>query len=395
MDETRTEGLGMTSAADDLAKAFRVCRWAPAYLWQKFVRKSAPNPFHLIIAIADHFEPYIIPNSPRTFLPRQEQVFRVKRWCESYPQVFDQWRDHSGSPLKHTYFYPAEHYDPLLLEVLAKHCRLGWGEIEVHLHHGIDSPDTAENTRNSLVTMRDHLVNCGCLCHLDGSSEPRYGFVHGNWALANSAGGKYCGVDCELQILAETGCYADFTLPSAPNVAQVSKINALYECNGLLGATGSHARGRDLACGSAPTRFPLIIQGPLMLRFDRRKRGVLPTIENSALTAANPPTSQRLELWTDAGIQVSGRPDWIFVKLHCHGMDPRDTPTLLGQPLTEFLEHMEMREKKGDFQAHFVTAREMTNIVLAACDGKNGNPSDFKNYRLRLIHGHPGAVGRD
>ena len=38
-----------------------------------------------------------------------------------------------------------------------------------------------------------------------------YAFVHGNFALANSAGGRYCGVDEEMQILAETGCYADMT----------------------------------------------------------------------------------------------------------------------------------------------------------------------------------------
>ena len=132
-----------------------------------------------------------------------------------------------------------------------------------------------------------------------------------------SAGGRCCGVDCELQILADTGCYADFTLPSAPNIAQITKINALYECKGPLGTRESHERGQDLACGFPPTRFPLIIQGPLMLRFDRRKHRGLPTIENSALTPANPPTSQRLELWKEARIRVRGRPDWVFVKLHC------------------------------------------------------------------------------
>lgn len=380
--------IGMKSAADDLAKAFRVCRWAPAYLWQQLVRKSTPSPFHLIIAIADHFEPYVLPSAPKTFLPRQEQILRVKRWCELYPQVFDQWRDRSGSPLKHTYFYPAEHYDPQLLDMLSKHCHIGWGEIEVHLHHGVDFPDTAENTRQALVIFRDRLVNHGCLSHLDSSSDPRYGFVHGNWALANSAGGMYCGVDSEIQVLVDTGCYADFTLPSAPNIAQVSKINSLYECSEPLGRSGSHRCGQDLACGHTPTTFPLIIQGPLMLRFDRRKHRILPTLENSALTAANPPSSQRLKLWKAARIKVSGRSDWVFVKLHCHAMDPRDTPTLLGQPLVEFLQLLATLEKKGEFQAHFVTAREMTNIALAACAGKSGDPSDFKNYRLRLIHRH-------
>ena len=41
----------------------------------------------------------------------------------------------------------------------------------------------------------------GCLSRWDGKGEPRYAFVHGNWALANSAGGRFCGVDSEMQIL--------------------------------------------------------------------------------------------------------------------------------------------------------------------------------------------------
>jgi hypothetical protein len=254
------------------------------------------------------------------------------------------------------------------------------------LHHGIDSPDTPENTTQSLTTFRNHLLSHGCLSHVEGSLEPRYGFVHGNSALANSAGGMFCGVDPELQILADSGCYADFTLPSAPNIAQVGKINSLYECEGSLKEASSHRRGLDLTSGRTPTRYPLIIQGPLMLSFHRRKYGLLPTIENSALTKANPPSSQRLRLWKNAGIHVLGRPDWVFVKLHCHGMDPRDTPMLLGRPMIEFLNLLAIMEKQWKFQSHFVTAREMTNIALAACDGHGGNPRDFKNYRLQLFH---------
>jgi hypothetical protein len=65
---------------------------------------------------------------------------------------------------------------------------------------------------------------------MDGAGSPAYAFVHGNLALGNSAGGKFCGVDEELQILAETGCYADMTLPSAPDESQIPMINQIYEC---------------------------------------------------------------------------------------------------------------------------------------------------------------------
>src|SRR6185503_14570059 len=71
----------------------------------------------------------------------------------------------------------------------------GYGEVEIHLHHGVEQPDTAENTRRQLETFRDVLAEeHKCLARsvspLD--SQPKYGFVHGNWALANSAGGRFC-----------------------------------------------------------------------------------------------------------------------------------------------------------------------------------------------------------
>src|SRR5260370_41758858 len=122
------------------------------------------------------------------------------------------------------------------------------------------------------------LAGRGCVSGENGAGPPRYAFVHGNWALANSDHGRFCGVDKEMQILADTGCYADFTLP-APSSAQISKINALYECALPLNQRAPHRRGKDLQCGQPPRSFPLIVQGPLLLDFGRRKRGwLIPSI---------------------------------------------------------------------------------------------------------------------
>lgn len=376
----------LSEFAQNVAKLPANVQWMPTYLWQRiFRRRQLPKPFHLIMALADHFEPYIVPQNPRVFLSRSQQLKRVREWCVQYPRHFFLLRDSWGVPFRHTYFYPAEHRDTEILAILDEHCKQGWGEIEIHLHHGVDARDTAENTREVLVSFRDFLANMGCLSKLNGSGTPRYAFVHGNWALANSDKGRCCGVDSEMQILAETGCYADFTLPSAPARAQVPKINSLYECEGPLGNSAPHRRGRDLRCGSHPTIFPIIIQGPLMVDCSKRKGVFFPLLENSALTAANPPSLRRCRLWTHAAITVQGRSDWVFVKLYCHGMDPRDTDALLGKPMLEFLIEVLRAEERGEFVTHFVTAREMTNIILAACDGKGGNPSLFRNSPFRVI----------
>jgi len=363
--------------------------WFPSYAWQRVIRRSPhTGPVHLIIGLADHFEPSIVPHAPGTYAAQDEQERRVERWCREYPGLVNDWRDGDGRVFRHTYFFPAEQYDKCLIDRLAEHCQAGWGEIEVHLHHGVERPDTSENTRRSLIEFRDALVRHGCLSRMDGVGPPRYGFVHGNWALANSDGGRYCGVDDEMQVLAETGCYADFTLPSAPSPAQIGKTNALYECSLPLDCRAPHRRGRDLRSGLPPTIFPLIVQGPLLLSIARRKRGwPFPYIENGALADHTPPTLRRLHLWCRAAITVQGRPDWIFIKLHCHGMDPRDHDAMLGAPMRQFLRQLTEAFGSAREDLHFVTMREMVNMILAACDGRSGNPGDFRDYRLRLISG--------
>jgi len=379
----------MDGVGRQLGKAVQCLRWLPAYGWQWLTRRPPrTGVVHLIIAVADHFEPSIVPGVPLAYARFDEQEERLERWCAEYPKAVESWRDVDGRPLRHTYFYPAEQYSKALVDRLAEHCRAGWGETEVHLHHGVHASDTPENTRRLLVEFRDALAGHGCLSRWNGEGGPRYAFVHGNWALANSGGGHGCGVDEELQILAETGCYADLTLPSAPHPAQVAKINALYECALPLYQRAPHRRGRDLSRGHTPRIFPLIIQGPLGLNLARRVKGwPMPRIETGALTTLYPPTMHRLRLWCRPAVTVKDRPDWIFIKLHCHGMDPRDEAAMLGRPMQRFLsELIGDANVKSRYRVHFVTAREMVNMILAACDGREGSPGDYREYRLRLSH---------
>jgi hypothetical protein len=371
-----------------LSKAFETMRWLPTYGLQRLTRRSLNGKrAHLIITLADHFEPTYLPDNPSEFAKLDEQERRLEEWCRLYPKIFDAWRDLEGFPFRHTYFSPAEQYEKSLMDRLAEHCHDGWGEVEIHLHHGIKSPDTEENTRRALLEFRDKLVGHGCLSRMEGDETPRYAFVHGNWALANSAGGRFCGVDTEMQLLAETGCYADMTLPSFPSPAQISKINSLYECALPLTTRAPHRRGRSLRVGQLPKVFPIMIQGPLCLNFTERAKSLpVPKIENSALTTRYPPTLTRLKLWRRAAITVEGRPDWVFIKLYCHGMDPTDREAMLGGQIQNFLRELtDDARASGHYALHFTTAREMTNIILAACDRREGNPGEFRDYRLRLI----------
>jgi hypothetical protein len=376
------DGRLRPSLHDKLAYGFRVF---PSYAWQQLTRPAPRSgPVHLMIALADHFEPSIVPDNGLLYAPYEEQERRLDFWCREYPRLADAWCDSDGRAFVHTYFYPAEQYDHRLIQQLAEHCHAGWGEIEIHLHHGIRAPDTAENTRRLLLGFRDTLASDhGCLSYFDGLGPPKYAFVHGNFALANSADGRVCGVDDEMQILADTGCYADLTLPTASfHPGQIAKINSLYECGLPLSQRAPHRRGHDLERGRAPEVFPLMVQGPLMPRFfASRSRKV--GIENGAITRTNPLSLSRLRLWKQAAISVRGVPDWLFIKLHCHGMDPTQQEAVLGEPMREFLRELVEGAAQRDEILHFVSAREMANIILAACDGREGNPGDYRDYRLK------------
>jgi hypothetical protein len=366
-------------------------RCLPGYFWQRLTRHRPSSRVHLIFALADHFEPAIVPGEGNARAPYTEQEGRLERWCREYPKQFGEFRDAEGRPFVHTYFYPAEQYDQPHLSRLAEHCHAGWGEIEIHLHHGVGRADSAENTRRQLIEFRDRLaLDHGCLSYSEGQTQPRYVFVHGNFALANSNQGKGCGVDSELQVLAETGCYADMTLPTSPfHWAQTGKINGIYECGLPLKERAPHRNGRDLVRGRPPQIFPIIVQGPLMLDFHAEGRHF--GIDNAALMGPGPASLHRLNNWKRAGITVAGRPDWLFIKLHCHGMDPRDDQAVLGAPMQQFLRDLVSGAQERGETLHFASGREMVNIILAACDGREGNPGAYRDYRFKQER--PRAVG--
>jgi hypothetical protein len=363
-----------------------VLKTLPPYLWQRCTRPAPSGNVHLIIAVADHFEPSSLPGDYAGYAPREVQESRVEFWCREYPRAFAEFRDHDGERFTHTYFYPAEQYDAPLVQRIAALCHSGWGELEVHLHHGVTEGATSQSTRRQLADFRDVLARQhGCLSYEEGSDAPKYAFIHGNFALANSAGGFGCGIDDEMQILADTGCYVDMTYPTtAFHPAQIAKLNSMYECSGPLQERAPHRHGRALTAGRRISTFPFLIQGPWALDFDRRARNGVGRFEDAALTAANPPSLRRLQLWKRAAVQVQGRPDWIFIKLDAHGMYPTDTETVLGAATQQFLRDLISGADERREILHFVSAREMANIALAASDGREGNPRDYRNYRYRL-----------
>lgn len=354
---------------------------------QNFLGKYAFEKKHIVFTIANHFEPAWSDNGPLDLKTQRQRLGEYHKLARKTGEAV---RDSDGTKFRHTNFYPGEQYDAAILDEMAEIQSEGLGDVEIHLHHGVDKPDTAENLRASLTGFRDTLAEKHrCLSRLGGAGGPMYAFVHGNLALGNSCGGRYCGVDEEVQILQDTGCYADMTLPSAPDQSQVPVINSIYECALPLNQNTPHARGKKTEVSGNQPLLPLIFTGPLVFNWTRRIKGIpVPRIEDGALTANQPADMARFNRWVSANITVRGRPDWIFVKLYCHGFFDRDQEICIGEGARRFFsEIIENGEKTGDYKVYFAGARESFNMVMAAIDGKKGSPGSYRDYHLRPIMG--------
>jgi hypothetical protein len=354
----------------------RIDLWLPTYLAtvpQRLARRLGPHAgtTHVMFLICDHFEPR------HATTEEGQAAARVRHWGERYAALQAHCRQAFGHAPVHSWFYPPHHgleHLPALAEMQFD----GLGEIELHYHH---DGDTSETLRRDLRRTLDDYHAHGLLLESGDAPRTSFGFIHGDWALDNSGkNGQHCGVDDELTILQELGCWGDLTMPSA-NECQTRKINAIYYAVDDPKKPKSHDWGEDARVGRRDPPGLFMMQGPLAINW-RAPR--YPRIENASLTTANWGRADRLACWLDCHVHVRGRPDWIFVKLHAHGAVERDFDALIGDKAFEM--HRMLNERYNDgarYRLHYVTAREAYNIAKAAEHGLDGDPSAHRDFRLR------------
>jgi hypothetical protein len=83
---------------------------------------------------------------------------------------------------------------------------------------------------------------------------------------------------------------------------------------------------------------------------------------------------------------VIGRPEWVFVKVHTHGAQEGNLESLLGEAGDRLFEYLEHAYNDGiTSRLHYVTAREMFNMVKAAEAGHAGNPGAVRDFAVRPV----------
>lgn len=333
--------------------------WLMPYLKERLKRRMRGRaPKRAWIAITDHYEPLGGGASIQTALAR------VGQWRDAWPRIADDApRDSTGQRPQYSFFYPQEEYQREVLDRIAEIVRLGVGDVEVHLHHDKEVRDAfiRKVTEYCRRLTEDH----GLLRHHDGRTV--FGFIHGDWALDNShPEGKWCGLNGEIALLRDLGCYADFTMPCLPEPPQGRVVNQIYWCtNNPDNRPKSFDHGIEATVGGGRRGDLLMITGPLGLRFRER---LLPRLETGEIAGYDLATPARVHYWFDIAPMIG---EDVFIKLYTHGAAEQNLEPLLGAGLTNLLRWCAQEATQRGIQLHWCTAWQMYTAVEALI---HGNP---------------------
>lgn len=323
--------------------------WLPGYWHSR--KQASVRPQRVWFAIGDHYEPQW--GNP----PPDQARARVAAWRKHWPEIAHSTCDSRGRPAVYTFFYPQEEYRPELIEPLAELTRSGLADVDIHLHHDGEGEANFVDRIESFKQALDQ--RHGLLRRLNG--ELVFGFIHGNWALDNSRNGQFCGLNNEITLLRRLGCYADFTLPSAPYCTQTRLVNQIYWAQDDPAAPKSHDTGIAATSGGGRHGDLLLIPGPLALNFAERKAGFIPRIEVGELAWHNPATEARIALWLDYAPRIGND---VFVKLFAHGAPEKQAKALLNGGLERALRLLRAECSRRSIELRFVSAWEMARAVF-------------------------------
>jgi hypothetical protein len=356
----------------------------------------AAGPKHILFAFVDHFEPTGSDPGPG-----------VAAWVDDYMAMASRHLDGDGRHPIHSYFLlfgsvpigktdkcePA--IDPDCLEktliLLNRVTYAGYGEVEFHCHHGLEdeSERTEEEATNELLDLiaraQVDFNRHGALLTAESAPRFAFGFIHGMWALDNSRivprldedppHHQFCGVNRELSLLSHQGAYADFTFPAWGTMDPALRDAIFYAADDDLPSSYRRsANTRLVAVGQPPWGDLMIVEGP----FGNENIG----------PGGDWPSIWRMHGWVARDIHVPGNDEWVFVKVHTHGLagdvtDPAVWNVFFGAAIDQFYSDLESQYNDGvAWKLHYVSAREMYNIIKAAEAGKTGDPDAYRDFLI-------------
>ena len=325
--------------------------WLPGYLRGRFARWTSPaaGPMRVWLAIADHYEPFVGRADEKT------AADRVGLWTRAWPSIANRHRDSAGRPPRYTFFYPQEEYRPHLIDALAEMTRSSIADVEIHIHH---DGEGEQDFIARISGFRDTLFHRHGLLR-QSQGHIRFGFIHGNWALDNSLpGGRWCGLNNEITLLQQLGCYADFTMPCGNSPAQARTVNQIYWAVDDPARPKSYDRGKRFQPGDVADGL-LMIPGPLAIRWAGR---FLPRIEKGEIAGYDPPSRYRVRRWLACAPRTGQD---IFIKLFTHGTQERNSSVLLSAALDTLFDAVQAECSRRRWPLFYVSCWEMYQAIDA------------------------------
>jgi hypothetical protein len=345
------------------------------------------GPKHVMFAFVDHFEP----------IGSVEAINKqTDTWVYDYMAMAGRHTDADGRHPVHSYFLismPAiESYN--LHNVLTRLNQVtynGYGEVEFHCHHGVwdESIRTEQDATTELINLismaKKNFNMHGALITAQPLPKITFGFIHGMWALDNSRLNdwdenphlEWCGVNRELDLLKQEGAYADYTFPAWGPMQPLNRNMIFYCTDDEFPASYKNPLNIfPVEVNKSPLDKLMIIQGP----------NSNPNISVVPGGFYDWPTLEKMDLWVNENVHVAGNDDWIFVKVHTHGLSGDLNnwfvrESFFGGIIDLFYRKIEQKYNDGvEWKLHYVSAREMYNIVKAAEAGKTGDPGDYRDY---------------
>ncbi len=280
--------------------------------------------------------------------------------------------DSDGREFQLTFACPGRNPDSTTLHMLTEYCRRGLGEVEYLIPWDYSSE---ESMREELEQGLRRFNSRGWMNTV--GSEVRFAVVRER----NSGEREEADLRRQASVLSDLGCYADMSFPGVRSSRPQSRVNTMFMVSSA--DNEPYNESDELRAGRLGKGGLLVIEGPFLIDWTDWRLTLRPYVEDGHLSPEAPPDPGRVDSWIRANVHVIGQPNWIFVKLTIDGLSNATSARSLRHSLDRSLMYLEEVCNDDEmYRLHYVTAREMYNVAMAAQALKNGNAGLFRDYLI-------------
>ncbi|MFH1378685.1 MAG: hypothetical protein ABII23_00270 [bacterium] len=324
--------------------------WFPGHVKRILRRTLFPKkPVHIILMFTYVFDEF------NRF--HKNMINRFLLWEQQLCKLAQKHQDSDGKPPVCSFFVPILNYDTQVLLRLSALCQKGLGEIELYLPESVTA---SESVQKMFLASLDILSTFGISHSYNGESKKNKRFFS-VWCNPHRV------TDADISFLHEHGCYADFSLPHVNRASRFTN-NQLYYYAPL-----SYAETKE--------KF-LHVPGAAGINYFDLRNIYAPRTDSGFISMADKPSVLRSWLWEKNAPGFSRKPDWRVIRLNARPFPEDDHANLIGRYLDRFYTRYEKNFRKNPNTLHYVSGRELCNIITAGENGEKGSPSACRDGLL-------------